>query len=1585
MEAAITLFASSNKMFHLTFQHLPRMLQMYIALFNTTYTDDDARTIASHISLKADKITTQTVTKQLQSDDRSTVKINGDNVSTRTLLAMLNSKKHINTPNVLSKMEREFDKTFLSRIYTNKEFKRANTIIKSMKLHDINVEIRDKYKHVFDTIETRVTRDMNVLPLHLTTGNALVDYNIAKYNKQFIDECYVEDVPEILNIRDRIQTFHTSLSASLASIPDVESMSPSDHIRAILDIYESHKNAFDLVVSELYTYNIKFGNVVRDLFRLKSHGTTPSQEMKEEIQALLKSVKAIELSDELIEQHTIDQFIKTNDIYLVNQQLSESANELFPGFVYEASKMRLSERREIVSKFTTLVRDAAASEIQLPESETFEELEMNEKENALLYNIVVPSKRETSTNEMTIKYDMYESEIQSLYSENKQTFDMNNVEHNHNNALLSSLSKQLTTLNAVPEITSDNINDISLNQRIDAMPRVVARETVFGIDEEAKETETFDDWYSLYDSNYSKTHVSPVMYEDINGSLSYDQRAHNTIDQKNNNLHMGQLKLLLSEIQFLTKIVGNLNDRHVVVYAGGAPSNKGMYLAKYFPNIKWILVDPNPFDIKGAKKTDVKKLNGISDTFVANLNRYLKGETDLKESIYIVNELYTNDISKQLHKVTETFFICDIRTNMFEKTPTELDVMWNLAQQWLWMIILKPKHSLLKFRYPFTNIMKPKDLDKKLASPKASQIRKDLEDIQTLTGVDFVENYKSNQFQYMPGAIYNQAYSRDMSAETRLYVTEQGIQTTKTYEDVSNYEDKYFYMNALVRGHLLHVNHHADMSIGFDHCSDCSLQSTILSDYINKYGVNTTVRDEVVNYTTTFRKSLKSHGHGFLSRAVDTYVIESYSEKIKQVQRLLANPDTHPNLVNIMLHVLRLRLKMERQRNAVDAQYVHYLGYYWDQIVSLVRSTTSTKPGENSSTKHLERIIGFLSKAHHLACVNAYYAFKYDKELMNADNPYRHHYTGYEEYMHMYDLFNTKTNSANLDEHKQGLEVTVFKYHPIGTGIFDADVDPRTLIEFLNEERRDIIATIRKTTSNIESKHTINVERELNDATEFSDVSVLYLRMMKKMKNNPKSFVRKVNARSYINGTLMGINQPVYTMQMYIIHLLKSIDPYFDYDKTKRLITSSKHYCTLENNIYNKYDKQIARVFQSRFNRVCKVDLRLYTHLKIDVRKMIKTEVKPRIVTNKALRQEIVELTTEKNKYFGLDTKMFYIIVPYLRSHVSPDAWRRLTTDMELYSDQKLRLDEETLLPFADALTKPLTQEDVLKLADKINKAPTRKNDIERAAHNKERRDKNTISELLGFVVDANSIDYKQTMMPSMFSLFTDKVNYESILDIQHEVKHVRDKTYELDTVSKFIIDNYNDLINVDEYGHMSDDNALLPFQELNHIFFEHESTELTEFYKNFRYEVQLLKEQLSKYIYTETNHVNLSNIITNTQHAILSKIEEMADKLGDEKRELFLDFVWRHIRMYDMDRQIVVKQKMDLASIEKERVISKAKKSIQGGNTFNNINNAAEMNEYLMNYGMIVKNEDDGPEYNDNAFDVYRLIMQERRLVSNY
>jgi hypothetical protein len=173
-------------------------------------------------------------------------------------------------------------------------------------------------------------------------------------------------------------------------------------------------------------------------------------------------------------------------------------------------------------------------------------------------------------------------------------------------------------------------------------------------------------------------HVKPTMsYEstlsrkiDLKEGIPY-QRRQNTFKRA---LHWGQLKLFLSEVEFLTKVLeqvksANINKQIVMVYAGAAPGHHIGFLQKLFPTIIFELYDPNNFVVK-----DNAKLHTHVQFFTDVDANYWASRTD----IYLV-------------------FCSDIRT----EPATQENIVRNMNMQLKWWQIINPELSMFKFRLPW--------------------------------------------------------------------------------------------------------------------------------------------------------------------------------------------------------------------------------------------------------------------------------------------------------------------------------------------------------------------------------------------------------------------------------------------------------------------------------------------------------------------------------------------------------------------------------------------------------------------------------------------------------------------------------------------------------------------------------------------------------------------------------------------------------------------------------------------------------------------------------------------------------------------
>lgn len=327
--------------------------------------------------------------------------------------------------------------------------------------------------------------------------------------------------------------------------------------------------------------------------------------------------------------------------------------------------------------------------------------------------------------------------------------------------------------------------------------------------------------------------------------------------------HIGQRKLFDTELQFFTNHL-HADKKITCIYAGAAPSNHTGYLSWLFPNVKFILVDPNPFEVYEANPVILQPRKNGPDMTAARAKELVKMAVEGNERIYIINDLMTMDIAhaaKELIDREDLYFVSDIRTNVTDgvENPDVTDILWNLSQQYNWMSVMKPRWSMLKYRHPFYE----EDPSVFEAKCKQQPYATDFE-LSKEFGIDFVENYKTKHLTYWDGKVYIQAFPGPSSTETRLVTDATSTRDWGTHEE---YENKLFYYNTIDRCFCHHFNDNADADLGFDNCNDCALENLLWKNYITAYPaiaahMNNNVRLFVAKLSRNTHRPLIRDNHG---------------------------------------------------------------------------------------------------------------------------------------------------------------------------------------------------------------------------------------------------------------------------------------------------------------------------------------------------------------------------------------------------------------------------------------------------------------------------------------------------------------------------------------------------------------------------------------------------------------------------------------------------------------------------------------------------------------------------------------------------
>lgn len=416
--------------------------------------------------------------------------------------------------------------------------------------------------------------------------------------------------------------------------------------------------------------------------------------------------------------------------------------------------------------------------------------------------------------------------------------------------------------------------------------------------------------------------------------------------------HIGQFKLLLAEINATNMFLNRHTDPGIIIYAGSAPSMKLLFLMKMFPNVKFILIDPNEFFIyddkydlphyvrqdpsyvkHGAKwggiHTDYQNRIKHKDEYVylshTDSNMYTSnvykskyglyynpatnklesfskptsygarerrinqhvGEFNMmspragkesikfafaadvkKNKVFFIEEYFTSDLARIIAEVqvdypnVKTMFWSDIRTNLeSENAPKDEDIMLNNAWTYVWLRILKPKLSMLKFRTPFFN--DPETID--------ISVYKQFFDEAAQYGFDWNKSreWLKGKYSFFPGTIELQCWHGAYSKETRLIVKHEDVINNNMIEyDVQEYDEKFNYFNNIQRFAIYYTNPFANEDLGFDHCYDCSMTAKIFADYMKKnslFNIENMFRnlERILVIRIKNRDRMFAHGHMF--------------------------------------------------------------------------------------------------------------------------------------------------------------------------------------------------------------------------------------------------------------------------------------------------------------------------------------------------------------------------------------------------------------------------------------------------------------------------------------------------------------------------------------------------------------------------------------------------------------------------------------------------------------------------------------------------------------------------------------------------
>lgn len=283
------------------------------------------------------------------------------------------------------------------------------------------------------------------------------------------------------------------------------------------------------------------------------------------------------------------------------------------------------------------------------------------------------------------------------------------------------------------------------------------------------------------------------------------------------NVHRGQRKLLMSEIQLLTLYYSKKTAHPWLVYVGSAPGTHLLFLHKLFPHVRFSLWDGAQFDprLKDVKFDDGTPVFEIHHEFFTD--HTCGGISTRIEQDHLADK-NKGKVAQIQHMVgggkTPLLFVSDIRSGEPNREAFETKVMYDMLAQKRWVTLLKPELSSLKFRLPFTL----KDGDK---------------------------------VPYLEGKLYYGIWPPGESAETRLLVKKSDIAKPEVQVDYKIYERVMYHHNFVIRRTCFDINkapasEFADLllpgpgkpEIGYCRCYDCLSELSVYNLYFKDAAAN---------------------------------------------------------------------------------------------------------------------------------------------------------------------------------------------------------------------------------------------------------------------------------------------------------------------------------------------------------------------------------------------------------------------------------------------------------------------------------------------------------------------------------------------------------------------------------------------------------------------------------------------------------------------------------------------------------------------------------------------------------------------------
>jgi hypothetical protein len=255
----------------------------------------------------------------------------------------------------------------------------------------------------------------------------------------------------------------------------------------------------------------------------------------------------------------------------------------------------------------------------------------------------------------------------------------------------------------------------------------------------------------------------------------------------------------------------------------------------------------NMSDDSAAHKAEMHR---VEAEFVATHHKTMVGDLlNGVARVFIIQDYMTEALCRLIRASIEAagnphvLFISDLRTNLFGSAPVDLDFMWNDAIQLIFLRLLRPTWSMLKFHPPYMDYKTSDPLIAEMTAgskkhPMYDAIRTDLKTAADL-GLDFLADYARHdgRYRYIASTtIWLQAWAPTASSEARLVIANADLDAPFMIYDAAEWDDKFTY-NKYMRNYAYYGAFGGGRpGDATDGCFDCCLEALILLNYATRQG-----------------------------------------------------------------------------------------------------------------------------------------------------------------------------------------------------------------------------------------------------------------------------------------------------------------------------------------------------------------------------------------------------------------------------------------------------------------------------------------------------------------------------------------------------------------------------------------------------------------------------------------------------------------------------------------------------------------------------------------------------------------------------